>query len=267
MSTQELDLAELRRMYGQGGWLYTLVSGGGTLHWGWTEPGQSKWRLWRAQRQLEDVLGRKLALPTGARVLDAGCGAGVVAQAMAARFGLEVAGVDVLDFLLDRARRSSARAKPTDRTTFRWGDFHQLPFDDGEFDGGYAMEALVHSYDPPRALAEFHRVLRPGGRLVLLGPMSTGPLEGAADPDRSCHAGSLPGLLAAAGFEVEEAFDATRYYRPTTEALHAFLRLPWELVRRFGDPEKWLNIRTIMELYAARDTTGWYVHTAVKPSR
>ncbi|WP_369182988.1 methyltransferase domain-containing protein [Streptomyces sp. Y1] len=284
MGAQELDLAGLRRVYGRAGsrCFYALVARN-ARHWGWTEPGQSKWRLWRAQRQVEDVLGRKLALPAGARVLDAGCGSGVVARAMATRFGLLVAGVDVLDVLLAEARRLSARAALADRTAFTGGDYHRLPFGDDEFDGAYSMETLVHSYDPRRALAEFHRVLRPGGRLVLIGPMSLGPLEEMEPGVRTVlepyldahvlpgariyHARNLPRLLAEAGFEVEEALDATPYYLPTTEALHVYFRLPWELVRRFGDPAKWLNLRTTVEMYAVRNVTGWYVHTAVKPSR
>ncbi|MFE7593517.1 class I SAM-dependent methyltransferase [Kitasatospora sp. NPDC057512] len=284
MGAQGLDLAGLRRVYGRAGsrWFYTRVARN-ARHWGWTEPGQSKWRLWRAQRQLEDVLGRKLALPAGARVLDAGCGAGVVARAMAVRFGLAVTGVDVLDFHLAEAARLSTRARMGDRTVFRFGDFHRLPFDDGEFDGAYSMETLVHSYDPPRALAEFHRVLRPGGRLVLLGPMSTGPLDELEPGARALiepyldamtmvgakvyHAGNLSRLLTEAGFEVEEALDATPYYLPTSEAVHAYFRLPWEVLRRFGDPAKWLNLRSTVEMYGVREHVAWYVHTAVKPSR
>ncbi|MER7767838.1 methyltransferase domain-containing protein [Kitasatospora sp. NPDC096140] len=284
MGAQQLDLTGLRRVYGRAGsrWFYTRVARN-ARHWGWTEPGQSKWRLWRAQQQLEDVLGRKLALPVGARVLDAGCGAGVVARAMAARFGLEVTGVDVLDFHLAEARRLSVRAALDDRTAFSWGDYHRLPFGDDEFDGAYSMETLVHSYDPPRALAEFHRVLRPGGRLVLLGPMSTVPLDELEPGARALlepyldamtmtgaklyHARNLPRLLADAGFEVEEALDATPYYTPTSEAVYAYFRLPWEVLRRFGDPAKWLNLRSTVEMYAVREYIAWYVHTAVKPAR
>ncbi|MFD9686276.1 methyltransferase domain-containing protein [Kitasatospora sp. NPDC059146] len=288
MVAQELDLTALRRVYGRAGsrWFYTRVARN-ARHWGWTEPGQSKWRLWRAQRQLQDVLGQKLALPAGSRVLDAGCGAGVVARAMATRFGLLVTGVDVLDFHLAEARRLSARAALADRTDFHWGDYHELPFPDGGFDGGfdgaYSMETLVHSYHPARALAEFHRVLRPGGRLVLLGPMSTGPVDQLPAPARALlepyldamamtgallyHAGTLPQLLAGAGFEVEESLDATPYYLPTTEAVHAYFRLPWELLRRLGDPARWLNLRSTVEMYAVREHIAWYVHTAVKPPR
>ncbi|MGW2870045.1 hypothetical protein [Kitasatospora sp. NPDC001225] len=46
MSAQGLDLAGLRRVYGRAGsrWFYTRVARN-ARHWGWTEPGQSKWRL------------------------------------------------------------------------------------------------------------------------------------------------------------------------------------------------------------------------------
>ncbi|MEV7602718.1 methyltransferase domain-containing protein [Kitasatospora sp. NPDC089797] len=281
MTTEELDLAGLRRMYTGNCWLSTLTADD-ALHWGWTEPGQSKWRLRRAQRQAEDVLGRKLALPPGARVLDVGCGTGAVARTMAGRFGLTVTGIDILEDLLARARRAGTPHAAAHRVTFRCGDFHQLPFEEGGFDGLYSMEAFPHSYDPPRALGEFHRVLRPGGRLVLLGPVRRepgrdgtgeppvpGPRPGARVPAgmRVGPADGLSRLLAEAGFEVEEALDATRHYRPTTEALHAVLRLPWAALRRFGSPDRWLNIRTVRERYDAREVTGWYVHTAVKPSR
>lgn len=283
MIAQEPDLAGLRRVYGRTGsrLFYTRVARN-ARHWGWTEPGQSKWRLWRAQRQLEDVLGRRLALPPGAEVLDAGAGAGVVARAMAVRFGLAVTGVDLLDFHVDEANRLSARAGLSDRTTFSCGDYHRLPFRDGTFDGAYSMETLVHSYDPPRALAELHRVLRPGGRLVLLGPMSTVPLDEMAPDARALlepyldamvmtgakvyHARNLPHLLTEAGFEVEEALDATPYYAPTTEAVYAYFRLPWAVLRRFGDPARWLNLRSTVEMYAVRAYVAWYVHTAVKPN-
>ncbi|MEV0535736.1 methyltransferase domain-containing protein [Kitasatospora sp. NPDC050463] len=281
MVSGELDLTGLRRVYGRPGskLFYTLVCRN-ARHWGWTEPGQSKWRCWQAQRRLEGVLGRKLALPAGSRVLDAGCGAGVVAREMASRFGLRVTGIDVLDFHVREARRLSARAALEERTSFSWGDYHDLEFPDGSFDGVYSMETLVHAYDPERALAEFHRVLRPGGRLVVLGPVGAPPEElspeGRAVLDPYLDAMVFPGarrydsdslgrLLTEAGFRVEEALDATDRYRPTSDALYAYFRLPYALLRLFGPAEKWLGLRSVVEMYQVRDYVKWYVHTAVKP--
>ncbi|MFE6055213.1 hypothetical protein ACFQ6N_31070 [Kitasatospora sp. NPDC056446] len=126
-------------------------------------------------------------------------------------------------------------------------------------------------------------MLRPGGRLVLLGPMSVAPLDELPQSTRSLlephldamtmkgariyHAHNLPQLLTEAGFEVEEALDATPYYTPTSEAVHARFRVPWEVLRRFGDPAKWLNLPSTVEMYDTYGYIAWYVHTAVKPSR
>ncbi|MGW6915112.1 class I SAM-dependent methyltransferase [Kitasatospora sp. NPDC054939] len=281
MSSGQLDLTGLRRVYGRPGsrLFYGLVCRN-ARHWGWTEPGQSKWRCWRAQRRLEDVLGRKLALPVGASVLDLGCGSGVVAQAMAARFGLRVTGVDVLDFHLAQARRLGSRSALDERTSFHWGDYHDLEFPDGSFDGAYSMETLVHSYDPERALAEFFRVLRPGGRLVLLGPIGRPPetmtphgravieryLDDMAFPGpRRYHTGNLGQLLEAAGFRVEEELDATDRYLPTAEALHAYFLLPYALLDAVGRADRWLGLRSVVEMYRVKEHISWYVHTAVKP--
>lgn len=281
MNGGELDLTGLRRVYGRPGsrLFYSLVCRN-ARHWGWTEPGQSKWRCWRAQRQLEDVLGRKLALPAGSSVLDAGCGSGVVALAMAARFGLRITGVDVLDFHLRQARRNAERAAMAERTRFTWGDYHDLEFADATFDGVYSMETLVHSYDPERALAEFFRVLRPGGRLVLLGPLG-GPPEsmtarGRAVIERYCddmvfpgakryHTGNLGQLLKSAGFRVEEELDATENYLPTADALYAYFRVPYGLLEAVGQADRWLNMRSVVEMYRVREYISWYVHTAVRP--
>ncbi|MFJ4796831.1 class I SAM-dependent methyltransferase [Kitasatospora purpeofusca] len=275
-----LDLDGLRRVYGTPGHrlFYTLVCRR-ARHWGWTEPGQSKWRCWRAQRQLEGVLGRKLALTPGSRVLDAGCGSGVVARQLAARFGLRVTGVDLMDFHVREARRLSARAALEGRTSFSWGDFHELDLPAGSFDGAYSMETLCHAHDPARALAEFHRLLRPGGRLVLLGPAAVprtempGAQQALLDPyldamvlpgARRYTTRTLGGLVTGAGFRLEEELDATPYYLPTTEALYGYFRLPYAVLRRLGATEHWLGLRSTVEMYELRHHVAWMVHTAVK---
>ena len=47
------------------------------------------------------------------------------------------------------------------------GDAHHLPFLDATFDAVVTFNTFEHLYDPPRAAAEIHRVLKPGGRLIL----------------------------------------------------------------------------------------------------
>jgi cyclopropane fatty-acyl-phospholipid synthase-like methyltransferase len=82
---------------------------GGTKHFGYYPEGGGRLSMTTAMRRMEDKLGQTLALPPGARVLDAGCGEGDVAVRLGTRFGLEVDGVDLLEANLRRARAKAAR--------------------------------------------------------------------------------------------------------------------------------------------------------------
>ena len=94
------------------------------------------------------------ALPASTRVLDAGCGEGILVEEYAGR--LAVTGVD--------ANYSSARVMH--------GSLTALPFPDGTFDRALCLDVLEHlSFeDQPRALGELFRVLRPGGELLVSVP-------------------------------------------------------------------------------------------------
>ncbi len=94
----------------------------------------------------------------GVRVLDVATGPGYVAAAAAGR-GAAVVGVDFSAAMLAEARRHS----PT--VDFREGDAEAFSFPDGSFDAVVMNFGLLHLGRPDQALAEAHRVLRPGGRL------------------------------------------------------------------------------------------------------
>lgn len=91
------------------------------------------------------------ALPASARVLDAGCGEGVLVDEYAGR--LRITGIDA-HYASDRVTTASLLA---------------LPFPDASFDRALCLDVLEHlAYaDQPRALAELHRVLVPGGELFV----------------------------------------------------------------------------------------------------
>lgn len=97
----------------------------------------------------------------GARVLDAGCGAGWYAQQLAAR-GARVTAVDASARMVDHARTRLGEA-----ADLRVADLDQpLPFTDGAFDGIVSGLALEHVRDWDAAFAELRRVLAPGGWLL-----------------------------------------------------------------------------------------------------
>ena len=98
---------------------------------------------------------------SGARHLDAGCGAGMAA-ALSASLGAAVAGLDASAALLKIAR---------DRTPlgdFRQGDLEALPFEDDSFDLVTGFNSFQYAGDPTQALREAGRVTRPGGWVVIM---------------------------------------------------------------------------------------------------
>lgn len=94
------------------------------------------------------------------RVVDVGCGSGRFLKRLAARFPeLAWTGVDPCPSLLDALPAGIAR---------RSGGLPSIPADDGEFDGAVAVESLEHALTPAAAVAELCRVVRPGGRVLIV---------------------------------------------------------------------------------------------------
>ncbi len=113
--------------------------------------------------RLEFVSG----LVAGLDVLEAGCATGIGARLFAAAGARRVVGVELLAELLDEARRQTADP----RVEYRQANLNRrLPCADAAFDLVVCTEVLEHITDHETAIAEFLRVLRPGGRLVVSVP-------------------------------------------------------------------------------------------------
>lgn len=110
-----------------------------------------------------------LVLRSGERVLDVGSGPGMLAVEMAAKVGPggQVCGIDISDSMLTIAD-ARAHALGGVAIEFRRGDATAIPYADGSFDVAVSTQVLEYVADIPGALGELRRVLRPGGRLVLL---------------------------------------------------------------------------------------------------
>jgi SAM-dependent methyltransferase len=103
------------------------------------------------------------------RVLDCGCGAGEYVRALLAR------GADAWGVEFDPNKLARANAETAARLSA--GDLESLAFPDASFDVALLNEVLEHVPDDGAALAEVRRVLRPGGRLILLSPTRLYPFE------------------------------------------------------------------------------------------
>jgi SAM-dependent methyltransferase len=108
-------------------------------------------------QRFEDAL--RECIPAGDRVLDAGCGSGRSFRYELAP-GCRVVGVDI---------GAELRDNPNVASRVR-GDVQRLPFADASFDAVLASHVMEHLPRPDEALAEVARVLKPGGRFLLLTP-------------------------------------------------------------------------------------------------
>lgn len=178
-------------------------------------------RLERRARADDEIAARNayldlLAVGPGERVLDIGCGSGVVTREVARRVapaGLAV-GVDPSPAMLTVARELADQQGVGEWVDLRVGDARALPFADAEFDVVIAVTALSHFPGGEHVIPELMRVMRPGGRLGVFDRDTDSFI--VAHPDRaltrrivaafSDHASvdgwlarRLPGLFAEAG--------------------------------------------------------------------
>jgi SAM-dependent methyltransferase len=169
---------------------------------------------------------------SGTRLLDAGCGAGLLALLASLR-GATVTAFDASPGLLAIARQRLPAAD------VREGDLEALPFADASFDAVTAVNSVFYAQDMAAAMRELVRVVRPGGRVVVtawgpperceflaavmpaLGPLMPPPPPGAPPPRPGAlsQPGALAAVLERAGLRVvEEGEVACPFVFPSTEA-------------------------------------------------
>ncbi|WP_016906781.1 class I SAM-dependent methyltransferase [Streptomyces xiaopingdaonensis] len=133
------------------------------------------------------------------RVVELGCGPGVAVAALAARAtqGL-VVGVDHSAVMIGQARRRNHAAVRADRVRLLRTPVEQLSLDEGVFDAALAINTVGMWPDPPVRLRHVARLLRPGGRIALIGQ----PRRPGADAADSESVGrTLADLLSEVGIE------------------------------------------------------------------
>jgi len=137
----------------------------------------------------------RAALHAGERVLDVACGTGIVARLAAQRVGPSgaIMGVDLNAAMLETARTQTPPAGAP--VEWRDGEAHALPCADATFDVVCCQQGLQFFPAKTHALREMHRVLGPGGRLVLSvwRSLPYNPYGRALADAMECHVGTAAG--------------------------------------------------------------------------
>jgi SAM-dependent methyltransferase len=241
-----------------------------------------------AQIRLRRRFLRFVPIRAGQRVLEVGCGTGVVMRDLAALVGPRgaVVGVDPSRGMVETARALARRHPLKSRMRWRLAPGSALPFAADRFDAALAVTVLLHVADPAAVVAEMVRVTRPGGR-VGVQDQDFGTVA-VTHPDRALterilwgvathmyeepHSGRrMPALLRAAG--LEEIRLLTDVFQDTTLEPFAksFLERRAENAVRFSivdapTAQTWLDGFT--ELVALGDfvlTFNYYGAVGIKP--
>jgi ubiquinone/menaquinone biosynthesis C-methylase UbiE len=231
--------------------------------------GEAAARLERAYATTDMIvqrqeLRRSLRASAGESILDVGSGPGFLACELAQEVGASgrVVGVDISLEMNSIASRRVAAGGFGDRTEILEGDATALAFADASFDAAVSMQVIEYLAEPDAALHQLARVLRPGGRIVIIDTDWDSLVWEATDRGRAARIAaawdehlpdpylprSLAPRLRAAGFEVREvrivpilntAYDATTFSYNIAKLIAAFV--PGHGGISEDEASQWLN--------------------------
>jgi sterol 24-C-methyltransferase len=254
---------------------YRLILGG-NKHFGYYPDKRNSISMREAMVNMQKQLVKALKLKPGMRVLDAGCGMGDTALFVAKQAKVEVVGVDLLDFNIKAARR---KVQPPQKLEFIVSDYTKTKLPNSTFDAIYTMETLVHVPDYKQALKEFHRLLKPGGRLVMFEYSHTDESElkpsvakvittintyTAMPSFQKFNHGVLEAAVKNGGFKVESVTDITDYMKPMLKRFWQIALVPYQLIRLFELQKYFINATSGYELYTHTEAFRYNIFAATK---
>lgn len=185
---------------------------------GWTEPppimnigywARGATTAREAQEAFVHYAVEQLPPLAGQRVLDAGCGVAGPASILASTYGAEVDGITIVERQVAWAQQFLGAAGLSERVRVGFGSAMDVPFPDATFDVVFSLEAAHCFADKQRFLSEAKRVLKPGGKLLIIDLTATRrELPFTWQPAlklRLIRKEDWDGLLTDAGFAIEES--------------------------------------------------------------
>jgi len=162
----------LEQYYSEAGPDYAAWSSEFNMHFGYYRAGANPLNREAMLEQMNaEVLARlQLGATSDPRLLDLGCGLGATLRSFSRRLPRAwLLGLTRVPWQVERALALNQTAGCSERVRVVEGDYENAVLPSAEFDGAYALESSCHAHgdDKGALLAEAHRLLRPGGRLVV----------------------------------------------------------------------------------------------------
>ena len=161
------------------------------------EGGMARWYASTTRKSLDQfrALARRVAdeVPRLSRVLEVAPGPGYFAIELAKIGGYEITGLDISRTFIEIAARNAAEAGVA--IDFRRGDVSTMPFKDSSFDFLLCRAAFKNFSRPVDALNEMWRVLKPGGRALIIDLRRNAPKESIDQAVEAMHLGPINTLV------------------------------------------------------------------------
>ena len=219
---------------------YFHIWGGEDIHIGLYQ--SDKDSIGDASRRTVEAMADSVegALGKNSRAIDLGSGFGGAARYLAKRFGCHVTCLNISEVENARNRKANAAAGLDKLIDVKHGTFEEIPEKDASFDLAWSQDAILHSGDRERVIAEVARVLKPGGEFVFTDPMQAddcpkGVLQPVYDRIHLTSLGSVRFYREAAARHGLELVDV----RPMPEQLrNHYARVRVELKARYDEMVK-----------------------------
>ena len=254
----------------------------GSKHFGFYPTGKADIPEEQAQILLQDLVAKNLALQRGQRVLDAGCGQGIVSTYLAKKYGPNIFGITLVPFEVEKAGKLANELGVSNTTHYQVMDYSSTSFPNNYFDAIYTTETLSHSTDIRKTLQEFFRILKPGGTIALFEYTTAAGekftewerrmfnlvVEGSAMMGlKDFEHGQFTKVIRSAGFESVNEQNISENILPSFYRIHKLSVWPYKLVKLFGLQKFFINITAGYEYYkmAEKGLFRYCVFTGSKP--
>lgn len=228
-----------------------------------------------AQRELHKLLATYLESGRHKKVLDAGCGRAVVACDLAQNFDVEIVGVDVTPYIVEKAKERVRKLALEGKVRIEKADYSNTGFPDESFDAVYTVETLSHAVSLKKVLQEFHRILKPGGLGVFIEYEMTdfnkfNPYElemyklikdgSAMNSLDEFMEGNFVKLLNDAGLSLVRDMDITKNRSKSMKRLYNIAYLPYLVIKAFNLRRFFINTTAGVEFYRLNEKNLFRYH-------